>query len=102
MRSRLDFDDELRDLIGNGNVYYQPPENIKIKYPCIVYKRSNIDIKRADNMAYTSTNCYDVTVISKNPDYYVFDEVIERFPMCRFNRNFTFDNLNHYTYTIYY
>ena len=102
MRSRLDFDEELRDLIGNDHVYFQPPESIKLRYPCIIYKRKDVDIKRADNMPYNTTNCYDVMVISKDPDFYLFDEIIERFPMCRMRSRFTYDNLNHHSYTIYY
>ena len=102
MKTRTDFDAELRDLIGSTNVYFQPPESIKLKYPCIVYKLTNEDIKRADNRAYLRTNCYDVTIISKNPDYPLFDEIIERFPMCRMGSFFTYDNLNHHNYTIYY
>lgn len=102
MRSRLDFDEELRDLIGNSNVYYQPPESIKMKFPCIIYKWTDVDMKRADNFSYHSTRCYDVTVVSKDPDFYLFDEIIERFPMCRAGRSFTYDNLTHRTYTIYY
>ena len=102
MRSRLDFDERLRELIGNSNVYFQPPESIKLKYPCIIYKREDMDVKRADNLAYHKTNCYDVTIISKDPDYYLFDEIMDEFPMCRFGRPYTYDNLNHRTYTIYY
>lgn len=102
MRSRLEFDSELRDLIGNSNVYFQPPESIRLKYPCIIYKRTDVDIKHADNKAYMTTNCYDVTVISKDPDYALFDTIIERFPMIRMGAFFTYDNLNHHNYTIYY
>lgn len=102
MRSRLEFDEELRELIGNGNVYYQPPESIKMKFPCIRYKMVDVNIKRADDLAYHKTPCYEVTVISKDPDFFVFEEIIDRFPMCRVGRPFYYDNLNHRTYTIYY
>lgn len=102
MRDRLYFDEKLRELIGNSNVYFQPPESIKLKYPCIVYKLRDIDVKRADNAAYLSTGCYDVTIISKDPDYYLFKEIVETFPMCRSGGFFTYDNLNHHNYTIFY
>lgn len=102
MRSREEFDTKLRELIGNGNLYFQPSEQVQMKYPCIVYKRSNIDLQYADNKAYIGTNCYEVTVISKNPDYHIVEEIPFVFPMCRFNRFYTADNLNHNSFTIYY
>ena len=38
MRTRLDLDDTLREIMGDkGSVYFQPPENLKMKYPCIRY-----------------------------------------------------------------
>lgn len=102
MKSRLEFDFELREMLGTSNVYFQPPESIKLKYPCIVYKVRDVDVMRADNKPYVMTNCYDVTVISKDPDFKIFTEIIKRFPMCRMGSFFTYDNLNHHTYTIYY
>lgn len=50
------------------NVYYRPPENVKMKYPCIRYKREDIISEHADNISYRKTNRYQVTVIDKNPD----------------------------------
>lgn len=102
MRDRLNFDEKLRELIGSSNVYFQPPESIKLKYPCIVYKLRDIDVKRADNKAYFTTGCYDVTIISKDPDYFLFKKIIKAFPMCRSGGFFTYDNLNHHSYTIFY
>ena len=47
MRTRLDFDRYLKDIVGEGvNVYFQPPSNVSgagqkviknIKYPAIIY-----------------------------------------------------------------
>lgn len=102
MRSRIEFDEEIRELIGNTNVYFQPPESIKLKYPCIIYKKVDPFVMRADDRAYNVTTCYDVTIISKNPDYELFDDIIYAFPMCRPGRPYTYDNLYHRTYTIYY
>ncbi len=102
MRSRLEFDAKLRELLGSSNVYFQPPESIKLKFPCIIYKRSRIDAKHADDKFYMGTNCYDVTVISKDPDFPLVEEMLIAFPMSRFDRFFTVDNLNHNIFTIYY
>ena len=42
MASRLNLHNELIKMLGTNNVYYQPPESIKMKYPAIVYSKSNI------------------------------------------------------------
>ena len=101
-RSRLEFDAKLRAALGSTNVYYKPPESVKMKYPAIVYKRTNIDLIFADNVTYRATNAYEVTVIAKDPDFPLVDELPYLFPMCRFNRHYTVDNLNHDNFTIYY
>lgn len=101
-RTRLDLDEELRTALGSENVYYQPPESIKLKYPCIIYSRDLIDAKYADNKTYNTTNRYDVVIISKDPDFPLFDEFIHLFPMCRYDRSYTVDNLNHTAFSLYY
>jgi hypothetical protein len=60
------------------------------------------DIKFADDIAYKFTNCYNVTIIDKNPDTELIDEMFRRFTMIRLDRPFTKDNLNHYTFTLYF
>lgn len=102
MASRLKLDEELRKLIENGNVYYQPPESVKMKYPCIVYERSTGDTLFAGNLPYRFTVQYTVTIISKDPDYDLIEKVAKHFPMSRYNRHFTSDNLNHDVFMIYY
>ena len=37
MANRLDLQALLEDLLGSRNVYYQPPESVKMNYPAIVY-----------------------------------------------------------------
>ena len=36
---RLELDADLRALLGSTNVYFQPPETKKLKYPCFIYER---------------------------------------------------------------
>ena len=102
MRPRIELDDKLREVLGSDNVYYQPPESIKLKYPCIIYRREAIDTKHADNKVYSAVNRYDVLIISKDPDFPLFDEFIHAFPMCSLNRPYIVNNLNHYSFTLYY
>lgn len=101
MASRLDLHELLCNVLGTRNVYFQPPESVKMQYPCIVYKRSAVNTQFADNELYMHKKRYTVTVIDKNPDSEIPDKVAS-IPMCVFDRHFTSDNLNHDVFSIYY
>lgn len=101
MRRRLELHDILCALLGSRNVYFQPPESVKLKYPCIVYSRRNVDTNFADNKVYKKYKCYELTVITTDPDSDLIDKILE-LPLCKHDRHFTSDNLNHDTYTIFY
>lgn len=102
MASRLELHNELCGLLGSDHVYFQPPSSVRLVYPCIIYHLSNIQDRRADDMAYTLTNAYEVMYIDKNPDNTMKTQMIEHFQKCRFNRFYTADNLNHYVFVLYY
>ena len=101
MASWLDLQSKLEELLGSRNVYYQPPESIKMHYDCIVYSRKNIKGTFANNAMYSKTNCYEIIVISRLPDNPVVDELL-KLPYCSFDRHYTADNLNHDVLTLYY
>ena len=101
MESRLELQILLEELLGSRNVYYQPPESVKMKYPAIVYSRQNIDNRHANNNVYIQNDVYSITVIDENPDSEIVKKV-SLLPMCNFNRHYTSDNLNHDVFTIYY
>lgn len=101
MGTRLELQSLLEETLGSRNVYFQPPENLSIKYPCIIYARDYADTKFADNKPYNTTKRYSVTVIDKDPDSLIPDK-IANLPLCVFNRHFKADNLNHDTYNIYF
>lgn len=100
MFKRADLQVMLEEILGSRNVYFQPPETVKIHYPAIIYTRSNIQNKFADNSVYKQNKLYTVTVIDKDPDSEIVDKV-SRLPHCRFDRHYTSDNLNHDVFTLY-
>src|SRR5699024_4943335 len=73
-----------------------PPENLLLKYPAIVYSRSDIRNRPADDMVYSQFTFYDLTVIDKNPDSLLVYAVAS-LPRCKFGRHYKSDNLNHDT-----
>lgn len=91
---------QLEKLLGSRNVYFQPPSDFKMKYPCIVYQLDNIDTRYADNRDFMSYKRYQLTYIDPNPDTTVPDRLNE-VPLCSFVRFFTSENRNHYIFRIY-
>lgn len=101
MEKRLKLQTLLELKLGSKNVYFQPPANIQMKYPCIVYSLTNIKEERANDNLYNHYKQWQVTYIDRNPDSLV-PGMIHRLPMCSFERNFTSDNLNHTVFNMYY
>lgn len=91
----------FEELLGSRNVYYNPPASVKMRYPAIVFSRSRIDKKNANNKAYIKNHRYEVTVIDHDPDCKYIDAVLS-LPTCTFDRHFVSDNLHHNTFTLYY
>lgn len=83
------------------NVYFQPPSGYQLKYPCIIYERKTGDTIYADDFPYRHEKAYVITVIDPDPDTTIPDKVA-MLQMCKEDRFFTSDNLNHYVFTIYY
>lgn len=93
---------ELEELLGNRNVYFQPPESLQMQYPCIRYSLSSGVTTFADNFPYKFYRQYSLTHIYRNPDAGLTDIIATHFPMSRFDRHYTSDGLNHDVFTIYY
>lgn len=101
MASRLELHAMLEEILGSSNVYFQPPASINMRYPAIVYSRSNIVNKHANSEIYMQNKSYEVTVIDEDPDSEIVDR-LSRVPYCQFDRHFVSDNLNHDVFTLYF
>lgn len=98
--NRLDLDKILREIMSNGNVYFQPNENVRMKYPCIRYSLYRINSKFGDNHPYVQKSSYQVILIDPNPDNEYVDK-LKKLPLCNMDRFYISENLNHYVFTIY-
>lgn len=99
MGTRLELDALLRALLGSSNVYFQPPPEHMLLYPCIIYSRTNIRSSHADDLPYKHDKQYTVTVIDPDPDSELPDK-LSKIPRSIFDRHFTTDNLNHDVFNI--
>lgn len=101
MGSRLELQTKLEELLGNRNVYYQSPENLKMEYPAIRYSKSNISSIHADGIKYSNFTRYEITVIDRRPDNDVINKILS-LPLSSYDRHYTSDNLNHDTIILYF
>ncbi len=101
MASRLKLHKVLVTLSNVKKVYFQPPSTVKMDYPCIVYELDEIDSIYANNSKYINTKKYQLTIIDKNPDSTIPDEVL-KFPLCKLDRLFSSDGLNHWVFNLYF
>lgn len=98
---RLELQSKLEEALGSRNVYFEPPESAKMKYPCIVYSRTAADQKYANNRLYAYMQRYQIVCIELNPDSSVIDDIL-KLPLCSYNRSYNADNLKHDLLYLYY
>ncbi len=101
MDRRLELQEILENILGSRNVYYQPPSNTKLKYPCIIYGRSSLHTRHADNSIYINKVRYDVQLISTTPDNELVNKILS-VPYCTYDRYYNVDGLSHDSFTIFY
>lgn len=101
MSTRLELHELLCECLGSRNVYFQPPESVRMQYPAIVYSRDDIENESANNKPYMQSTLYQVIVIDPDPDSEIVDR-ISKLPMCTFDRHYSSDNLNHDSFSLYF
>lgn len=101
MASRLELHEDLCNILGSRNVYFQPPESVRMKYPAIRYSRKQIDNRFANNSVYKQDLCYEIIAIYDDPDSELSVD-ISKMPRCRHDRHYISDNLYHDVFTLYY
>lgn len=98
---REELHDTLANLLGDSNrVYFQPDQNTSMEYPCITYERDNGYRAPANNLGYITRQRYSVTLISRDPDNPILDDVM-RLPLTSYSRGYVSDGLTHDALVIY-
>lgn len=101
MANRLNLQNELELILGSNKVYFQPPTNTKVGYPCIIYDLDNIDSTYASDDKYINERRYTISLVHTDPDTSLVDLILA-LPKCSFDRHYRKDNLHYFVYTIYY
>ena len=101
MATRIQLQSKLEELLGSRNVYYQPPESMRMQYPAIRYSKKKASTKYANDAVYSLINCYELIVIDQKPDNNVIRKLIN-FPYCTYERSYVSNGLNHDVFTLYF
>ena len=99
VKNRMSLHKILEEIPGVAKVYFSPPPNKDMVYPCIVYSLDRIPTRYADNKPYFQSKTYSLMLIDYDPDSEIVEKILE-LPMCRFDRSFVSDGLNHFAFTI--
>ena len=98
---RLILSAKFRALLSSNNVYFQPPESLKMKYPCIRYERAKIPVTKADNINYLMRTQYTVYLITTDPDSELPYQILDEFKgMISHTQHYVRDNIIHDVYTL--
>lgn len=98
--SRYALHEELLEF--TDAVYFQPPSNIKMTYPCIVYHKIPKIKENANDRWYFKKQGYQITVIDRDPDSLIADDLEDHFQYCSISQYFVNDNLHHVNLELYY
>jgi hypothetical protein len=101
MGQRLDLQALLVGILESNFVYFQPPANVSMQYPCIIYRRQDIRTEYADNRPFKHKIEYQVTVIDRDPDSIIPDKIAD-LSLCSFDRFYVADNLNHNVFNLFF
>jgi hypothetical protein len=91
----------LEGLHEGVSVYFQPPPNVMMSYPAIVYNRDYLATEFADNKPYANKVRWSVTLIDPDPDS-PLNALLASLPLMRYVRHYTHESLNHDIYDVYF
>lgn len=82
-----------------NNVYFQPPENLRIKYPAVIYSRKQLTTKHADDINFLVSTSFVVNVIYTDARSEIPGKILE-LPYAYHDRDYISDNLYHSVFSI--
>lgn len=100
--SRVELQRKLEAILDSSEVYFQPPESIRMSYPSIVYDVYRVKQRFANDSSYRKVPGWSVKIIDRNEDVDWIYKMLDSFPYCSLERTYTADNLTHYSFIIYY
>lgn len=100
MRTYRDLLHLLRKAVAHNRVYFQPPENLKLGYPAVVFNLTKIKVDHADDIPYKGAREYMITLITKDPEPDALEEIL-KIPYTTLDSTYQSDGMNHFVFTTY-
>lgn len=103
---RLKLHEKLKEIISNhtgdskNRVWFKKNSNVSMVYPCIVYSRSTISSRHADNIRYFSRIPYELILMDLDSDSEIASKILEEIPTSQLTNEYTNDGIYHYVITI--
>jgi len=101
VRTRIELQTLLEEILGSSNVWFKAPPKEKLHYPCIIYSYNGTRTYRANNGRYLKHREYLLTLITDNPDSELIEKM-EDLPFCTWDRQFVSGNKYHNVFSIYF
>lgn len=92
--------DIMKKYSSDAGVFFKPDSNVKLKYPCIIYTREGDWSVHADNVRYFNNTSFRITVIDRDSDSEVVNDILNTLQSSRRSNEFVSDGLYHYIITI--
>lgn len=92
----------LSGIDGVKKVYFQPPKDTQLAYPCIIYSLDGVRSNYANGQRYLTFPSYSLTLIDYDTESIIQKYLLDLTGDCHisFDRFYTSDNLNHWVYTL--
>nr|DAE96127.1 MAG TPA: tail completion protein [Caudoviricetes sp.] len=100
MRTYRDLLHLLQKAVAHNRVYFQPPENLKLGYPAVVFHLTKIKVDHADDIPYKGAREYMITLITKDPEPDALEEIL-KIPYTTLDSTYQSDGMNHFVFTTY-
>lgn len=100
MRTRLELHNELLQFVSKA--YYQPPSDIRMQYPCVIYAKLTPHTEQANNRLYKKFNFYQLIVVEPDPDSELADRIVDHFQYASINNRAVVDRLHQTTINLYF
>lgn len=102
MENRLALHDILTSLLNSPNAYFQPPETLRMVYPCFRYVVENVPASYADDTPYKTNERYLVTYMTRDADDKL-PPLLAKTKGFSYQRYYSAANLHHhvFVYTFY-
>ena len=100
MKSRIEIQNLLEEILGSKEVYFQAPPNTGMSYPCMIYDFEGFDTSFADNRPYLVSGQWTVHHMYKSIKNDLKERMVLEEPFFRWDRRIKSDGVYNDYYKI--